>query len=448
MFWQRKSESNPLGVPLGELQKILTIGSIKTKLAGSILLARFHHYTTRIEVVPPENHETKDVPIRAVVRVTTELPGDFAGLTKEPEKTAVVNRFAALGAVYAERGRVSVGSRLTIFEAEDHAWQRLHFPLLFSTTLLSTQAIIGALNRTVDKKEHCGGTSEWTKDDFAEVKSHLSHFCFCNAGDMGLTAEFGLEEGAQSAVLGHRTALLQLRADAPHPELGGGLFCLLQMPHPFQDREQLRRISVQLNNEEMAARDLPPHFGAWCEDAAGNTLSYASFLPNELRSAAHGIAHNVGIWAMHRAEWANTRLASLAHMEISGSEDSTQTKFKSGDRVRVNVPRSNICTVGCDVPSMQEFYRGAVLNREGHGAEATELLKGLLASKRVGTIPNGVDAVVVAYAVESGPEELRRVTRWGNLVQVRLKDDAGQVLTVWIDDSDLEGTDERHLDAA
>ena len=75
--------------------------------------------------------------------------------------------------------------------------------------------------------------------------------------------KFGLNEGAVSAVAGdHKTALFQLMADQPHPELGGGLFCLLQMPHQLQDERRLNQVCLQLNNMEMAAHDLPPHFGA------------------------------------------------------------------------------------------------------------------------------------------------------------------------------------------
>ena len=135
--------------------------------------------------------------------------------------------------------------------------------------------------------------------------------CLCTTGGLGLTAEFGLNEGAVSAAAGdHKTALFQLMADQPHPELGGGLFCLLQMPHQLQDERRLNQVCLQLNNMEMAAHDLPPHFGAWCSGKLGNNPAYISFLPNPLY-AASGIAVNSGFWAMNRAQWANAMLASL-----------------------------------------------------------------------------------------------------------------------------------------
>jgi hypothetical protein len=48
--------------------------SIKASLEGSTLVARHEHYTTRIEVVPPESRVSETGPIRAVVRMTTEVP--------------------------------------------------------------------------------------------------------------------------------------------------------------------------------------------------------------------------------------------------------------------------------------------------------------------------------------------------------------------------------------
>jgi hypothetical protein len=80
------------------------------------------------------------------------------------------------------------------------------------------------------------------------------------------------------------------------------------MPHQMQDQKRLQRVCVQLNNMEMAARDLPPHFGAWCEGKLGNNPAYVSFFPNALYSAS-GIAVNAAFWALNRAQWANAMLA-------------------------------------------------------------------------------------------------------------------------------------------
>ena len=149
MFWNKKDEPSPLGVPLGDLMVMLQPTSIKASLKGNTLTARHEHYTIRIEVVPPETRESENGPIRAVVRMITELPKPILTLFqgKEAEATAAYNAFAALGSLCADRGNVYIGSRLTIYEAED-SWRTLHLPLLMFTTICGTEAILGALRRT------------------------------------------------------------------------------------------------------------------------------------------------------------------------------------------------------------------------------------------------------------------------------------------------------------
>jgi hypothetical protein len=167
------------------------------------------------------------------------------------------------------------------------------------------------LRRTMTDEGERGGNSDWTSRDLEQAESYLSRVCVCTTGDLGLTAEFSLEENAVSAARGdHKTALFQLMADQPHPELGGGLFCLLQMPHQVHDQDRLQNICLQLNKMEMAAHDLPPHFGAWCPGRLGSNPAYVTFLPNALHSAP-GIAVNTCFWAMNRALWANAMLTSI-----------------------------------------------------------------------------------------------------------------------------------------
>lgn len=310
MFWEKKIDSSPLGVQLGDLLPMLNPKSIKGRIEGNALVARHEHYTTRIEVVPPEKRESENGPIRAVVRIVSELPAPLREFIDAPDKVIVLNMYAALGALTYENGKVYIGSRLTIYEVED-AWGNLHLPMLLFTTICGAEAIIGGTRRSLTGEGACGGDSDWTKDDMNQVLRILSRFCVCTPGGRGITAEFGLEKGAVSAATGHhKTALFQLMADQPHPELGGGLFCLLQMPHQITDVKRLRQVCVQLNNMEMGARGLPPHFGAWCVGNLGNNPAYVTFLPNVLHNV-DGIAANVSVWAFNRAEYANAMLARL-----------------------------------------------------------------------------------------------------------------------------------------
>jgi hypothetical protein len=116
MFWNKKDEPSPLGVPLGDLMVMLQPTSIKASLKGNTLTARHEHYTIRIEVVPPETRESENGPIRAVVRMITELPKPILTLFqgKEAEATAAYNAFAALG-VPVRRSR----QRLHRIQADD-----------------------------------------------------------------------------------------------------------------------------------------------------------------------------------------------------------------------------------------------------------------------------------------------------------------------------------------
>jgi hypothetical protein len=82
------------------------------------------------------------------------------------------------------------------------------------------------------------------------------------------------------------------------------------MPHQIENDERLHKVIQELNKMEMTPHDLPPHFGAWCIGLRGNNPAYVSFLPNVLHQKK-GIAVNVSIWALHRANWANSMLISM-----------------------------------------------------------------------------------------------------------------------------------------
>jgi hypothetical protein len=315
MFRKRHAATNPLGVELGDLLELLEPTSVKASLEGNTLTARHERYTVRVEVLPPDKAGStvpgiRIDPIRAVVRVVTDVPPEVAEVFRAPEAIATANAFAALSALCSTADKVYIGSRLTIFENEQ-AWQSLHLPLLLSTVICGTDAIFGALRRTYSDESPREDSSDWTEGDIEVTESYLSRLCVCTTGGLGLTAEFGLSESAASAATGDNdTALLQLAADQPHPELGCGLLCSLQMPHQISGDARLREVCAQLNDMEMAAHALPPHFGAWCVGNLGNNPAYVSFLPNALHSVS-GIATNAAFWAMHRARWANAVLASL-----------------------------------------------------------------------------------------------------------------------------------------
>ncbi len=308
MFF-KKPDPTPRGVPLADLEAALEPTTLRTTRKGDTLIVKHEKLTTHIEVMAPANIEHETDPISAIVTLKTALPREFSQIAKSPELISSINSMASLGAVTEENGQYFIGSRLTVFEGEE-AWN-VQFPLILFTVIGGIDSILGASRRIFTNEPPKDGISDWSEADIELVVSYLSRISFCNGGGQRLTAEFSLKPDAVSAMAGdHDTALWQIMSDQPHPELGGGLFCLLQLPHQIEDGEKLDRIIGDLNRMEMAPHDLPPHFGAWCRGNMGNNPAYVSFLPNALHSA-EGIAINVSIWAAHRAQWADAMLASL-----------------------------------------------------------------------------------------------------------------------------------------
>ena len=309
MFWNKKVDPRPFGVNLDELSQLLSACNLGVKQSGDGLIVKHRELETLVAIERPEIAETENGLIKAIVKIKTYLPKEISHFLSTPESTVAMNAMVTLGALTVEDGKLFIGSRVTIYEEED-AWN-IHLPLIFFATIINADSLLGAMGKTFTGAELNHSDSDWVDEDFDNVERILSTICVCTTGHLGLTAEFSLREGEVSAVAGHhRTALWQLSADEPHPEMGGGCLCMLQLPHQISDESKLKKIIVQLNQMDMAANDLPPHFGAWCIGRMGDNPAYVSFLPNALHSV-DGISVNFSIWANARAQWANAMLASL-----------------------------------------------------------------------------------------------------------------------------------------
>ena len=309
MFWKKKAEPRPFGVPLDDLLIALAATTLKAKREENSLIVQHEKFVTRVDVVQPEHRDSANGTIKAVIQIRTELPAALSVFLDKPGLATTMNAMATLGSIGVDNGKSFIGSRLTMYDEED-AW-KIQFPLVLFSIIGAAESILGALRRMMNNGESKHGASDWNQYDLQQAEKMLSNICACTTGGLGLTAEFGLREGAVSAITGdHHTALWQLRADQPHPEMGGGLFCLLQMPHQLSTEDRLDRILENLNKMEMQPHDLPPHFGAWCRGRSDNNPAYASFLPNALHSLP-GIAVNMSVWGLARAQWANAMLASM-----------------------------------------------------------------------------------------------------------------------------------------
>lgn len=270
---------------------------------GQVLVASDGEQTVRVEVVPPDG-TAKDErgEIQAVVRVLAPIPGALMRQIGSLDNSlaGAWNAFAALGALHDAGGQAQVG-RLTVYRNEN-AWRTLQLPLLTVATLTGGNAILGAMRRGLSGESSAGGPSAWKRADFERAGRMLERRFACTFDRRGLAVEFPLDDDSapSAAAGGHDTALLQLVADQPHPALGGGLLCLLQLPHRYAAESELNAVCARLNALEMAAFDLPPHFGAWCPGKLGDNVAYVSFLPNALH-AVPGIALNFAVWALSRS---------------------------------------------------------------------------------------------------------------------------------------------------
>ena len=304
-------DPGPLGVRLEDLAGRLAAGSMAVTVRDRLLLASYEACTVRVAVVAPAVRETEAGPLQAVVQVITDLPASHrAALRGEAaEATAPLNRMGGLGAFHQNGGSVCLGSRLTIL-ASDDAWHALHLPLLTTTVQCSPRAALGAVRATLGHERPRSGDSFWTLRDLARVRDRLSGQCRCTILGNRLSAGIALsDEAAGVAADDPLGARFRLVADQPHPALGGGLLCQLQMPHRVDDAGRLARMCHTLNQLEMSAHDLPPHFGAWCPDPSDTHPAYVSFLPNALH-ACPDMAVHATLWALHRAHWARAMLAS------------------------------------------------------------------------------------------------------------------------------------------
>ena len=95
-----KKNINIHGINLGALFDILEQTDYKISIDNEVLVADAGptrgNIKTRIQVIRPENRETIDVPIKAVVLVTAELPTKLADIMKLGEEgiCVVSNKFA------------------------------------------------------------------------------------------------------------------------------------------------------------------------------------------------------------------------------------------------------------------------------------------------------------------------------------------------------------------
>jgi hypothetical protein len=246
--------------------------------------------------------------ISGTLSVRSEIPG----LSKhiDEEQIAACNRLATLGALIRDEGanNYSIVSRVTLYRG-DHNALNLYVPLVVSAADLQAESLLFGIDPKIlgvqvakPVTHSFGGLKNmWGKDDFDLAAEIFEGKDLCsNGSETGLAVEFPLEEGAVSAILGHKTSLLTFETTKPHPALGEGLlFNLKQMD--IYERKDAAVLANLLNRKELSILDMVPFFGAWCTDTGGSSLVFTGFWPNHLYQP--GVVVNIGIWMYQRNEW-------------------------------------------------------------------------------------------------------------------------------------------------
>ena len=304
----KRSEFEPL---LDAVAEALADPDFVINRGPGSLLVKHGDISTRVEMAPCDETDSPIGPVKCVLQIRSDLAQEMTQfiLTK-PKATTLMNRMATLGALTFEGDHVFIGSRITIFESDD-AWN-IQVPLIVMSVIAAARSMLGATGGVLTGCTTDEDPSAWVENDFDQVEDFFSGRCVCSRGELAFVAEFPLRPGAATAMAGDdRTALWTITADEPHPQLGGGLFCKLELPHHLSDGSRFTGVLRQLNQLEMLPHALPPHFGAWCIGESDHNPAYVSFLPNALHDAARGIALNMSVWASSRAQWANATLASM-----------------------------------------------------------------------------------------------------------------------------------------
>ncbi|MDB5796400.1 MAG: hypothetical protein JWP36_302 [Paucimonas sp.] len=297
----------PLGVPLTRLQQLLTPYALDIKPVPAGFVAKFSHYEANIEVVSGEFDLSFELQIAAVLRMTVRLSASIALPYDDQHLICEANRMAALAAMTLDEDHgLRIGARVTLYRGET-SWETLQVPLLMAAVLLGPEAIVGGVGRSLREWPAERGRSLWNARELKHEADDMTGFSVCVARGRSVMAEVDLSPGVPQDK--RRRAIFRV-VDTPHPALGGGLSCQLHMPHRIRDRIRMRQVCARLNEMEMAAHDLPQHFGAWCPGLTGENPTYACFLPNMLHGV-QGVVAEMGRGAMNRARVANGLLAAL-----------------------------------------------------------------------------------------------------------------------------------------
>jgi hypothetical protein len=149
-------------------------------------------------------------------------------------------------------------------------------------------------------------TNRWVgAGEFATIAERWgrSDLCFGIGDAEGLTLE---------TPFGQDSALIRLRTNERHPQLGTGLLGTIQLPIG-DELGAAAHECARLNLMETFWTDIPL-FGCWSPHQSRDAkycLAFTSFIPNALYSP--GLASNMAGWLFQRAHWVRKERFALGH---------------------------------------------------------------------------------------------------------------------------------------
>ena len=138
--------------------------------------------------------------------------------------------------------------------------------------------------------------SRWQgANEFVKIADEFGHsdVCFGMGDASGVTLE---------TPFGSNSALIRLRPDQKHPQLGNGLLVTIQFPS-LPQLADAARWSALLNSSEANGWTDFPQLGCWVSYDSNKKveLAHASFVPNTLYR--NHLATNFAIWSVSRVRW-------------------------------------------------------------------------------------------------------------------------------------------------
>lgn len=313
LFGKQRGSGN--NIPLDKIAMIIESGAANVKRNKKGIIFQSNLGTTSVSIAPKNVQCTDGSEISDVITIKTNLPKEFNLL--DDEKIAVLNMLATFSALIKDEtsGETFIASRLSVFKDDEDSW-RLYVPLIGFSAIFQADSVRNNINYSFGKQQisendrlpESDEPSRWGKDEFEHAKTVFDNMgMLANTDHDGMTVEFPWEPEGVSAVMGHKTSLLMIKANEPSPLWGNGIFFKLELPLQFE-KVEVARLSNRFNLAELNATDAPPFFGAWC-NVQNRRLAFVGFWPNFLYQP--GTALNIAVWMMHRSQISKTIIGRI-----------------------------------------------------------------------------------------------------------------------------------------